>query len=374
MNATNEIRPLTGVRGLAAVYVVLYHYLIPIQNVNALSTFAGHGYLAVDLFFALSGFVMAMTYGRMFAQRWTLAVHLKFLGRRVARIYPLYLVGTLIGLYEALRHEPFTQKVALQVALNITMVQAWGFMDSFDGPCWSISAEWAAYLVFPLLLWPTLFGGRILRVVSVVGCSLVLGALCLLPASFHGYHKADSMLDLVTPAYAIPVIRCLAEFMLGVLAYTFAASSRGGRLSTIPWFAPAITAIILVFMALPRTDFFIVILFPVLIVTLISEANIIGKLLASPLAHFFGTISYSIYLVHFLLKWGARLAIESVLHRHGVAHPHNLATAITLGLTLPISYAAYRLIEAPGRRWMRAIFEPRTLGETPALISPSPTR
>ena len=94
----SEIRSLTGIRGIAALYVVLFHYLSGRPFTSPLSTFLNHGYLAVDLFFALSGFVLALNYSHLFATGLNWPNFLAFLGRRLARIYPLYLVLTLLAL------------------------------------------------------------------------------------------------------------------------------------------------------------------------------------------------------------------------------------------------------------------------------------
>ena len=87
-----QIRPLTGIRGLAASYVVAYR--APVLSWIRQSEFLRHGYLAVDLFFVLSGFVMAMSYSRMFASGFSPRHYGAFLIRRLARIYPLYLLVT----------------------------------------------------------------------------------------------------------------------------------------------------------------------------------------------------------------------------------------------------------------------------------------
>src|SRR6201995_531982 len=85
-----EIVPLTSIRGIAAFFVVLHHirpadvYLpVPIHN------FIYHNYFWVDLFFVLSGFVMALTYAHMFSTHYSWSTHWGFLAKRLARIYPL---------------------------------------------------------------------------------------------------------------------------------------------------------------------------------------------------------------------------------------------------------------------------------------------
>lgn len=88
-----EIRALTGVRGVAALLVVIYHWAMPYMPQGSVAfRLFGRGYLFVDLFFVLSGFMMALNYGHLFENhvRWP-AIRFFFL-RRFARVYPLYFV------------------------------------------------------------------------------------------------------------------------------------------------------------------------------------------------------------------------------------------------------------------------------------------
>src|SRR5690242_15715766 len=94
-----EIRALTGVRGVAASLVAIYHFS-PTKEMapGLLRNVVSRGYLWVDLFFVLSGFVIALNYGQLFASGFSRRAFATFLVRRVARIYPLYLVVVLTGL------------------------------------------------------------------------------------------------------------------------------------------------------------------------------------------------------------------------------------------------------------------------------------
>jgi peptidoglycan/LPS O-acetylase OafA/YrhL len=67
---------------------VFFHDFFGIEMSNLLTTLIAHGYLAVDLFFVLSGFVMALNYGSLFETRMSFLAYRRFLGRRIARIYP----------------------------------------------------------------------------------------------------------------------------------------------------------------------------------------------------------------------------------------------------------------------------------------------
>ena len=176
----DEIDALTGIRGIAAVIVIAYHTYPAADFPYGLSHLVARGYLAVDVFFVLSGFVMALTYGPMFRDRISVPAILTFLLRRVARLYPLYIVflGLRIVYSLAVYHSlqvpdgwfamnlPHPVK---DVIANIFMIQSWGVAKAATTPTWSISTEWGAYFVFPFIV-----GGILFRRPTVAIASLVV--------------------------------------------------------------------------------------------------------------------------------------------------------------------------------------------------------
>src|SRR5690242_13824862 len=155
-----QIHALTAVRGLAAWWVVLFHfdsYLLPYLPSWGFD-FISRGYLAVDLFFCLSGFVIYFNYGNLAVTNMRdMSV---FYLKRLAKIYPLHIFT--IGLYALLlgalllsHHGIPDQRFSGQSLLaNLFLVQDWGFATDFtwNVPSWSISAELAAYLLFPVIV------------------------------------------------------------------------------------------------------------------------------------------------------------------------------------------------------------------------------
>jgi peptidoglycan/LPS O-acetylase OafA/YrhL len=367
MREHKEIRSLTGLRGVAAVYVVFHHYFLGISFANPFNTFVAHGYLAVDLFFVLSGFVMTLNYSRMFHEGWSRTSMLTFLSRRIARVYPLYLVTTLCAFLLILTgwlENPAAASLKMTFALNLAMVQAWGFGPSLDGPGWSISAEWAAYLLFPLLLSVAFFRKSLWGWLSAAASVTLLVFLCILPAAAAHNLRPLAILDLHSSYRGMAVLRCLPEFTLGILAARLQGSRTAHWLGSNRWAGIALCLIILVMMTVPRADLAVVLLFPALILCLALEKNLPGKVLASGPIRYLGVISYSIYLVHDLLGglmgWTHRYA-----HAHGLAHAQTYAAVLGVILTFPISAVAYKMIESPGRRFVRSLLEERVLGVLP---------
>ena len=355
-----EIRALTGLRGIAALYVVAFHYLGGLSFSNPITTLFAHGYLAVDLFLILSGFVMALNYAAAFTADFSFSTYLRFLWRRIARIYPLYIVMTLVsslffyfGIYKL---APFEKSLTTVVVLNAGMVQSWGLSSSLDAPAWSISAEWAAYLLFPALLIPCLLRGRMTAITAAVSCVSFLAILCLIPRSW-GFpvelgttHNNDALLDHSEAWMALPLLRCLPEFALGVLAFRLSAASERHRGFGFP---PAwvLLTFILILLTLPRSDLAVVLVFPLLIISLVLNIDIGNRILSSDPLEFLGRLSYSIYLVHSLMS-GLLTCVHSILEDDGVPHAQSIAAAVSIAATLPCAYFTYRLVEIPGRRWL----------------------
>jgi peptidoglycan/LPS O-acetylase OafA/YrhL len=144
--ARSELATLDGLRGVAAFAVVLMHA----------GALAPRAYLAVDLFFLLSGFVLEHAYGARLADGWN---PLKFLNKRFARLYPLYALGLVIAIAAVgsalLRHRASAwtwDQLALAAATGIVMLPAWLKSDhrlyALDFPAWTLLAELAVNLVW----------------------------------------------------------------------------------------------------------------------------------------------------------------------------------------------------------------------------------
>jgi peptidoglycan/LPS O-acetylase OafA/YrhL len=180
---------LTGVRGLAALWVLSFHIatFVPIGPVPLLKM----GYVGVDVFFVLSGFIIGHVHLDDFAEV-TLAGIRRFLALRLSRIYPVHLAMLLaatlfaVVLYAAgvpvLDNERFYPP---QFLANLLLVQAWASGDhqSFNIVAWSISAEWLAYLAFPLLAFAAnRMSGRTALVVGVAAIAVEAAVLALASA------------------------------------------------------------------------------------------------------------------------------------------------------------------------------------------------
>jgi peptidoglycan/LPS O-acetylase OafA/YrhL len=155
------IDALTGIRAFAAMWVVLFHFRTEIvallPGVSPILSVAAAGRLGVDLFFILSGFILTYNYLDEF-RTLRLRDYGRFLWLRLARIYPVHLfaLAAVVAIVVAAKTiglpvNPAHMYTTPTVVTNVLMVHAWTGMElTWNYPAWSISAEWFAYLAFPV--------------------------------------------------------------------------------------------------------------------------------------------------------------------------------------------------------------------------------
>jgi peptidoglycan/LPS O-acetylase OafA/YrhL len=358
----HEIKPLTSLRGCAALYVVLLHFSSTAQSHAAVNipSLAPRGHLAVDLFFVLSGFIMAYTYLASFDAR-GLGAYGDFLGRRIARICPLNIAVLLIlttwtVIATALTGTtPFadmrSDNLAGDLVLNILMLQGIGIGRNLNGPSWSISTEFVAYLVFPLLI-AAIFHRR----VWVVGAALTLALAGLLTIALR---RPFLGLDSDILGHGASVIRCIAEFTFGLAAYRLYNARRASEILGRSAVVVALSALTAAIMVLRLGDLLAVLLFPLLIVGFARNQGWPARVMASAVPYFLGVISYSLYLIHAAFR-PLELDLLVALHPEplGPVGALSFAAAGSLSVILP-AWLAYRTIERPGRDIVRRLLAMR---------------
>lgn len=365
-----EVRSLTGLRGLAALAVALYHVNPELNTAPFIGRFVGKGYLAVDVFFVLSGFVLALNYADGFAAGWSRERHLAFLLRRVARLYPLYLfllvafaiAGGLIGPTDAAPMPQFlppavrAHPVELGAA-NLLMIQSWGFGPSIDGTAWSLSAEWAAYLLFPLLAAGACFGRPRHAAILGLAASTAIIATALLTGRDGEMHSGP--LDAYSGATIEPLLRCLGGFTIGLLSFRLAQIKRLRRFLAQDASIALVSLLLFAFLALRLDDLAIYPLFPLLILGLYGNDGAAGRFFGARPLHWLGLVSYSIYLLHPL--WVApKQELETLLHSVMPLGMADAGASLAAYATILVASAlAFHLIEAPGRRWLNRVVQTR---------------
>ena len=376
MDAQREIKSLTGIRGVAACFVVVYHYLALGAGSGPAGTVLRHGYLAVDLFFVLSGYVMALTYGRDFHDRVEAETFARFLTRRLARVYPLYIVTSLACLILAYA-DPQPQSLLpdlswLTVGSNILLVQAWGIGHSINGPGWSISTEFFAYALFPGLVSILIVGpARSAAAFAVLGAA-GLCALASVPDAAAGQTIRFGPLDLYMGDTVFPLARCGIEFCFGLLAWRFMTVPRLRGLAGRRGVGDALAVAALLLLAIPNTDVVLVLLFVPLIMALAAGASVAARILGSRPLHGLGILSYSIYLIHRPILDHLEPPAVRLFEGWQMPHPHLLSAVILLPCTVLLSILTVRWVEVPGRRLAGGIRFRRRILAPAAIPGPRP--
>ena len=343
-----DIKQLTALRFFAVMWVALFDYWPSL----GLSTpgLVGKGYLGVDLFFILSGFILCHVYLQGFGER--RFRYAEFLWARLSRIYPVHMVTILglgamaaaalaLGLHSG-------EKVLIWPSLipHLLLLQAWGVapLGGWNHPSWSISAEWFAYLTFPLF---AAVAWRLRRrpVAAVAAASVLVIVIQEVFRRLAGF-------PLTRAAIEWGALRIVPSFALGcavqLLWRTHPIRDKG--LATEATLGALIAAI--VFAALGAPDWAAVIAFGALIYGLASLSSAGSRRLTARLWIYLGEVSFSIYMIciswQLLVENGAR----KLLHIQGDNLPLGVWLTMVIGV-IPAAMVLHHVVELPARAMMR---------------------
>ncbi len=371
-----EIKALTGLRIVAALWVVLFHFRPMLGDAapgfrDALAPVLDCGAQGVDLFFILSGFVLTWNYLERMGRSWSARATLHFLWLRLARVWPVYLVTLhLAALWVIFTlhvgHVPSpdaSQLTAISYVRQILLVQLWfqPYFDgsSWDGPAWSISAEWLAYLLFGLLILVIFRVKQATRARSLVwlafGASLPPVALLLASGQFY---TPWSWLPRIVTQFAAGALACAAVRRLRPTGRTRRVA---GYLSVLV--TAAVVGILYLLDAHPLSGVqdiggVVDVLFVPLVITLAIGAGSLPGLLSTRLMVFGGQISFCLYMVHELVHTAWGWAVEEFELPLG-DFPWKWNVVGLLAVAVGAATLLYHLVEEPARRWMRRMVDVR---------------
>lgn len=343
-----DLKALTSLRFVAAAWVVMFAAWPHIANAWALPL-AGKGYLGVEVFFILSGFILSHVYLQAFGEgtyRWK-----GFLWARIARVYPLHLV-TLLGVM-ALGIGAGLAGLAVDPGLtdwrslpaHLTLTQAWGLAPgaAFNHPSWSISAEWFAYLSFPayaFVAW-RLRHRPWLAIAASVAFMLVL----------YSVFQALAGFSLTRATFQWGALRIVPCFAYGCALYLM--HRRGVRHAGGLALGGAVALVASASLGLP--DPVTVIAAGAMILGLGGLDNAQAGPLASPVGVYLGEISYSVYMVNApVLLVGTNVAAMLLGTSADAKLPALAVLAVVLMIPL-VAAATYHLVEFPARNWLRRL-------------------
>lgn len=370
---------LDGLRGVAALFVVWYHVFEGFgfaQSVNGvddgLITSFNHGYLAVDFFFILSGFVIGYAYDDRWAKGFTLG---QFAKRRLIRLHPMVVAGAVIGLITfclqgAVKWDgTHVATSAIMLALLCTMflipavpgtapeVRGNGEMYPLNGPSWSLFFEYIGNIIYALLLrrLPTKVLGAL---VAVLGATLLWFNAC--NVSGLGMFGVGWTLD--TMNFWGGMLRMMFPYAMGMfLARIFHPVKVRGAF----WLCSAVLLALFAVPYLPSMtpvcangvfeSVCIIVIFPILVWLAASGQTTDAK--STTICTFLGNISFPLYIVHypFMYLFYAWL-IKQQIYTLDECWP------IALGLmawNVAVAYVFLRFYDLPVRRWLTAKFSHR---------------
>lgn len=337
---------LDGLRGIAAIVVVIFHFMEIVYN-DYSKNFAGHGFLAVDFFFCLSGFVIAYAYdGRM--EKMGIA---EFAKSRLIRLHPLVLLGSVLGLLTFF-FDPFAAlppaysfgKVALVFLTSIllipypVMTERYFNLFGINAPAWSLFWEYVANIVYACVLWR--LDRRVLLVIAVVAAGWL---------AYVGYSAGNVMGGWGKDSFWHGAARILYSFTAGMLVYRYNIRIKN-KLGFIglsilllaallmPWFKQNWLAEVLV----------VILYFPFL-VALGTGSQLSSR--TKGICSFSGKISYPLYMTHYAVMW----SFANYYNQHKpdtatLAWIISISTIVLIGF----AYVAMVLYDEPLRKYLTA--------------------
>lgn len=347
-----RLNQLAGLRGICAWWVVLFHSLgLMGGSVPApIAKFIAHGYLAVDLFFLLSGFVIFLSYHASLSKDFPQSVG-RFYWARFARIYPLHAVmlGGYLLLYLAFQlfssggaaPDSYTWSSFFQ---SVILVHMWIGADlTWNVPSWSISSEWFVYLFFPLIA----YGLRRLRAgIANHLLTIAFGAVLL-----HLVYAYQGTVSLGADISRMALIRTLLEFVMGVYVGSLYVNYREFLEKYRLVFLVGFLGLCVFYAAATLPDYSIIPLaFALLIAYLSVTSSGVTAALSHPTLVYLGEISYSTYMVHYLVYDLLKAGFMS--NNHEVNPVYVWLSFVVVFL---LSVALHHGVDSPSQKYFRRL-------------------
>lgn len=349
---------LDALRGVAALVVVLFHLLETFTFGNNHLQIINHGYLAVDFFFVLSGFVIGYAYD----DRWNKMSLGSFFKRRLIRLHPMIIVGMLIGgitfFFQASPYFPGISEIPVWKLLLVTVlgfalvpvgpsldIRAWNEMYPTNGPAWTLFFEYIANILYALFI--RKFSNKVLA-----GLALVTGAALVHLAVTRGDIIGGWALDPLQ--LRIGFTRLLYPFFAGLLLSRIVKP--GSVKNAFLWCSILLVTVL----SVPRlggTEHIwinglyiavsVIVLFP-LIVYMGASGEVKGRF-ATKLCRFLGDISYPIYIIHYPLMY----LFMAWVSKSRVSLVASLPMALLyFVLSIVLAYVLFKIYDVPVRKWL----------------------
>ena len=292
-----HIHSLTGVRGLAALLVFVYHistrYPVEGSFPDWLQYIAKNGWLGVDVFFILSGFVISYVHQKDFSGSLTFASWKRFMILRLARIYPVHFVTTIIPIV-VLSGYFFNYQSEADAFTLPKLIYSLTLTNGFDIPnsvgwnpvSWSVSSEMFAYLLFPFLTF-FIFSRKLSIAQCVLGCVILILTTVAL-----AWHLSDGERTVFN--WFEKLLRVTSEFMLGCFLFNIYKQNEKDGLWWLADTSFVVIVLLIVFQMPVQFNIVFIIAFGVLILGLSEDKGIVASQLSNRFWVYLGEISYSV--------------------------------------------------------------------------------
>lgn len=366
---------LDGLRGVAAFIVLAYHLLEVSSRGTLLTDYIGHGHLAVDFFFILSGFVIGYAYD----DRWDRMTLWDFCKRRLIRLHPMIIFSTIVGLvffyygagpmFRLIEHAD-VGLVMLCVLFSLLMIptpvsmdiRGWNEINPLNGNAWSLYFEYFANLLYALMIrhfpkWLLAFFVALCAILTL-DLTLNLDLFGLLSQRTNNVYTVVGGWALTPEQSYIGFTRLLYPFFAGLLMAKIFAGKKI-RFNAGFWWTSLALAVVLI---MPRLSSWwygigngfyeavsILLFFPI-IVAMGAGSHVSGR--SAKICKFFGDISYPLYIVHYPIVFTLLGGWHST-HRDA---PVGQVIVLDIGaavLSIFIAWAALKLYDEPVREWLK---------------------
>lgn len=373
LDSKRHYKILDGLRGVAALTVVLFHILEVFSAGDHTKQVINHGYMAVDFFFLLSGFVIGYAYD----DRWGKMSIGGFFKRRLIRLHPMIIAGMVFGAvmfyFQGGALFPQTNSVPvgkwlLVLLIGCTLIpvptsldiRGWQEMHPLDGPAWSLFFEYVANILYALVV-RKFSKGLLFVLVLIAGAALIHLAVTSSNGDIIGGWSLEP------EQLRIGITRLMYPFFAGLLL------KRVARLTRIKHGFLWCSLILLAVLAMPRIGsggpvwinglydaLCVVLVFPVIVYLGASSELKEGP--AARLCQFFGDISYPLYIIHYPLIYlfmGWVVDHQALLQATpGFPVKLVLVAACVFVVAVLLAYACLKLYDEPVRKWLGKKFMP----------------
>lgn len=368
---------LDGLRGVAALIVVAFH-LFETYSSGPCDQILNHGYLAVDFFFVLSGFVIGYAYD----DRWSRMSTWNFFKRRLIRLQPMVILGTLIGgfwfyfgdapAFALVASTPWW-KLLLTVVLGCLMfptppfmdIRGWREINSVNGAAWSLMWEYVANIIYALFV--RRFSTRMLCVFVglsaflTVDLALDVDAFSMLEVRSYARYTVIGGFGLSTDQIYIGIARLLFPFFGGLLLYRLRKVRICFRRGGMVWCSLAVAAVL----AMPHIGgnqpnvlnglycaAVILLVFPAVVAA--GAGSPLEGRRTTAVCRWLGRISYPLYITHYpmiyvQMNWAAR-------HPDAPLGTHIWVGVSIFAASIAVAYASVKVYDEPVRAWLAEKF------------------